>query len=188
MSQNAKKGAQLIREIANGGKRGLRFPIMSGVVVAGSVDVENGVCSVILDVNDDSVATGGVTLNTVILNQNGMLLIPADNSHVLVAEVNGPSMLTLIKCSNLLNVKILMGNTRVSVTDGEVSVDINGSHLTVNDKLSYSNGSGSLKTVMDNILTHIQALTVSTGTGPSSVPVNVADFAADQSDLDNLLN
>lgn len=45
------------------------------------------------------------------------------------------------------------------------------------DKISIANRSEDLLTILDDLLAAIQAITVPTGTGPSGVPSNAADFA-----------
>lgn len=81
MSQYSKQIAQLIRDIAEGAAD-LRFPVMSGTVVDGSVDSDNMVCTVLLSVSDESAETSGIMLNAVTLNSNGLILYPADGSNV----------------------------------------------------------------------------------------------------------
>ncbi len=74
-----------IRRIAHT-RDGLMYPVMSGKIVAGSVDGEQQICNVVLTAGDTtgetdgvaSVQTPGVLLNAVSLNSNGMILYPAD--------------------------------------------------------------------------------------------------------------
>lgn len=53
--------------------------------------------------------------------------------------------------------------------------------------LTLSKGSSGLKKTLDDLLTAIQKLTVTTGVGPSGPPVNIADFQKVQQDLSNYL-
>ena len=70
----------------------------------------------------------------------------------------------------------------VTIQDGD-----GGEFKLSGGKMSFKNGGTDLKTILNNILSHIQALTVSTGTGPSSVPVNIADFINDNTNVNSLL-
>lgn len=53
--------------------------------------------------------------------------------------------------------------------------------------LTLAKGSSGLKKTLDDLLTAIQKLTVTTGVGPSGPPVNIADFQKVQQDLSNYL-
>jgi hypothetical protein len=113
--------------------------LMSGKVVPGSIDDSAMTCSVLLTIDDNTAAgddadvpTDNVMLNCVSMNSNGFLLYPADNSDVIVGEVDGPGQYTLIKCSNLLKAVI-------NVTSG-----------TTNPFIQFNNGSlGGLVKVID---------------------------------------
>lgn len=98
--------------------------LMSGKVVAGSIDTTAMTCSVLLTIDDNTdagddtnVQTDNVMLNCVSMNSNGFLLYPADNSDVIVGEIDGPGQYTLIKCSNLLKAVVLVGSSSVTVKD-----------------------------------------------------------------------
>jgi hypothetical protein len=120
MSQEEKHIGQMIWEIAHKGEQpGMRFPVMSGVVVAGSVDMSACTCTVLLSVDDtDSPTTGGVLLNSVSGNVNGMLCFPADNSNVWVAEIDGPGKWGIIKTSDLVKMVVTIGSVSLTMTDG----------------------------------------------------------------------
>ena len=123
MKDNSNKVKEYIKKIANG-KQGLRFPVMSGVVKAGSIDTENMVCTVLLGVNDESAPTGGIMLNAVTLNTNGMVLYPADGSNVWVAEVDAPGgKWGVIKCSNLVKMQVTIGGSQFTITDGLIQMN-----------------------------------------------------------------
>ena len=72
------------------------------------------------------------------------------------------------------------------------SVDSDGNlqaqfYLKGNGLISIGNQNKDLYTLLNNILQHIQELTVTTGTGPSGTPINIADFITDSEDLSELL-
>lgn len=77
-------------------------------------------------------------------------------------------------------------NTRAIITDGNASAGINPS----NHKVTLKNSAqGTLGTLIQNLITAIQAITVTcpTGGGPSSVPINAATFTTIANDLQGLL-
>lgn len=53
--------------------------------------------------------------------------------------------------------------------------------------LTLTKGSSGLKKTLNDLLTAIQKLTVTTGVGPSGPPINIADFVKVQQDLSNYL-
>lgn len=138
MSQYSKRIGEVIEEISEKKKGSLRFPVMSGTVVPGSVDDSKQTCSVQLstDDEDDDVHTKGIVLNAVSSNNNGMILYPADGSNVLVAEIDGPGKWGLIKCSNLVKLNVKIGDTTFTITDGKIQMN-GGSNggLTITPKL-----------------------------------------------------
>lgn len=122
--KNAKRWAELVMEIANGGKTGTRYPVMSGTVKA--VDNDKLTCTVALSVNDPDTETAGVMLNGVSLSSKGLILYPKVDSTVWVAEVDGPGKHGLIKCSELEKCVVTIGNTTVEVKDGSVKLNGDG--------------------------------------------------------------
>ena len=171
MGQVEKSLATAIRKIADN-SQGKRFTVMMGVVVAGSVDETQNTCKVVLSKDDDDTPTEGVMLNGIQLNSNGFILYPADNSYVWVAEIDGPGKYGIVRCSDLVKVTCTAGAAQLTIEGG---------------KFQIMNGSANLTTILQNILTHILALTVPTPAGNSGVALNAADFNNDLTDVNNLL-
>ncbi len=95
--------------------------LLSGKVVAGSLDEENGYCQVLLTGMMDESGDGSgndVLLSSVSLNNNGVILYPADGSDVIVGEVDGPGQYVLMRCSNLVKVNVIIGGSSITITDG----------------------------------------------------------------------
>ena len=189
MGKDEREIKELLQTIVLGRQRYIRFPVMMGMVVAGSVDEVLGICSVILSSDDDSSPTEGVLLNAITSNINGVLEYPADNSYVWVAELDGQGKYGVIKCCDVYKVVVNLGNSVFKITDGIVNTKIAGNtELELNNTGVKINANGkNLGTVLQNLISHIELLTVPTGTGPSGVPVNVADFISDGVDLGMLL-
>jgi len=162
------------------------YEIISGTVVSGSVDSDEYTVSV--QRCDDSEPIEGVRLSSVTSDPNGVILIPTDDSTVVIGSIDGPGEWGLIKTSDLEKMIVTIGNTKFTITDGTVKAeDGSGAEMTMTDgKFRIKNGSKDFKTVLDNILQHILALTVPTGTGPSGTPINAADITNDKNDIDSL--
>lgn len=154
-----------------------RFPVMSGVVMAGSTDEGEMTCdvrlSVDLDPSDpDFMPTPAVQITAALESTNGLVLYPADNSQVWVAEIDGPGKWGIVKCSDLVKVVATINNSKLTMTADGFKIEAGGKNL---------------GTVLQNLISHIEALTVGTGTGPSGVPINLTDFTNDGLDLSNIL-
>jgi|GEM_PF-473765 len=141
MSQLETQIALAIGDIAQKAKnRGrLRYPNMPGKVVAGSIDTAALTCSVILDIDDDGSAepiqTTGVTLGVKPDGStNGLILYPADGSNVVVGELEDGSGWTLLRCSDLTRLQVVIG----------------GMSFTIGDKIQLNDGSlGGLVKLLD---------------------------------------
>ncbi len=96
-----------------------QMPVMSGVVRG--VDEAAGTCAVELSTDDNDQNTEGVLLNAVTNNVKGLLLIPAVNSHVWVAELDGPGKWGVVKASDITKMTTKVGDTtEMVITDGHV--------------------------------------------------------------------
>jgi hypothetical protein len=117
-------GEQLRRITHN--DRTQTWPMMSGKVVAGSLDAANGYCQVLLTGMVDDNGDGGgndVLLNPVSVNNNGVVLYPADGSDVIVGEIDGSGNYCLIRASDLEKVSVIVGGSSITVTDGLIQLN-----------------------------------------------------------------
>lgn len=117
MSQDSKKIAEEIVEIAHKWQHALRFPVMSGMVVAGSYDSDAMTVSVELSVDDASAPTPDIMLNVMLNNMGGIYMLPADGAKCIVAEIDGPGKWELLKASKYDKVYI-KADTLVQINDG----------------------------------------------------------------------
>ncbi len=171
MSQVEQQIAHKIQEIAASSAGG-KITVFSGSVVAGSVNTSELTCSVLLSIDNLMAPTECILLNPVTDNASGMVLYPADNSNVIVAQIDGPCKYAIIRYSEITKAVITVDNTVFTMTNAGYKIE---------------RGSVSLTSIMQNILNHIMALTVTTPSGPSGVPINLSSFTSDLSDLNNLL-
>lgn len=177
-TQAQRKIGDHIRRIA--GTSQPQLPIMSGIVK--EVNEEEGTCGVDLSVDDEDTTTSGIMINAVTNNNNGVLLIPAQNSHVWVAEIDGPGKWGIIKCSNVEKVIIkISGTAEMEVTsehikmnggsnDGLVKVNYLFSRLqTLEQDIT------TLKSKLANILS---AMAIEAASLPSGPVLNITLFEA----------
>ena len=175
MSELDRKIGQAIIDIANKGKKG-RFPVMMGSVVAGSVDEEQGTCKVLLSVNDENTQTDGVLLSAKLGNVTGLLLYPADDSIVLVAEINGPGMYGIVQCSQLNKVIVKIGIITLHITDSGIMIngDDYGGLVKVEDLVNSINA---IEEKVNELVEHYnQHLHMGSG-GLTGTPQNAAGLA-----------
>jgi len=116
MGQYAAKNAKLIEEIAHGGKK-QTYPLMSGKIVAGSVDTEGMTVKVLLSVDED-VPTEDIFLNVVLSNVGGCYGLPADNADCIVGEIDGPGRWELIRASRYT--KVVIQGVAIQFNDGSL--------------------------------------------------------------------
>ena len=86
--------------------------------------------------------------------------------------------------------KLEVVNDKTTVTHQAEALTLLSDQATVKittGGLTLAKGSSGLKKTLDDLLTAIQNLTVTTGVGPSGPPINMADFVKVQQDLSNYL-
>jgi hypothetical protein len=165
-----KKISDEVRRVAHAGA----IEVLSGKVL--SVDVTAMVAIVVLTrdaSNGETEEDGGAVpclLNMVTSNGNGVSMIPAVGAHCIVAEVDGPGKWEVLKASSYTKITMKVGAAEVSV-DG------------VTGKFVVKNAGADLGTVLKDYVQHTMQITVATGAGTSSVPLNISDFAADLAKL-----
>ena len=165
--------------------------IISGTVVSGSVDTSNYIMSV--QPTDTGLPIDGVMLSTISGSDNGVILVPKDNSNVIIGSIDGPGAWVLVKANELEkvivtigNVQYEMDNTQVKITNGTVFFNVGSSVFKM------GNGSESLFAILNDLLTAITSLTVQTTVDlspiTSTVPTNVTTFTTLQTRLSSLLS
>ena len=94
----------------------------------------------------------------------------------------------------VINIEGNKEGINVTAQDLTVNVDCGEINLKTSNKLNLDSGKEpmvlgeTLKEILEDILKAIQAMTFTTAVGPSSIPVNVADFASIQAKLKNILS
>lgn len=178
-TQAQRKIGEHIRRIA--GTAQPQLPIMSGVVK--QVNEENGTCGVDLSVDDEDTTTSGIMINAVTNNNNGVLLIPAQNSNVWVAEIDGPGKWGIIKCSNVEKVIIkIAGTPEMEITSEHIKMNGGGNDGLVKVNYLYNRlqtleqDIADLKTKLGTILGNLASAAALAGA--TTAPVFTSTLAA----------
>ncbi len=181
MNRNTSKIKEGIRRLTS-----RPHEIISGTVVAGSVDTTSYIMSV--QPSDDSEPIEGVLLNTRTEDGNGMILFPEENSDVIIGSIDGPGEWVLLRASKISSVKITIGSVIYEMDNNMVNIQNSNVVLNISDTVFKVNtASESLFQLLKDCFTYITELTVPTPSGTSSIPVNVADFNNLITRLNNLL-
>lgn len=115
-----------------------------------------------------------VRLRAAISDDKGFLAIPALDSYVLVGIIDSkPAMSFVVATTVLREVRLTVGTSKFMVNENGYSL---------------GKGDETIEGLLDEMLTAIQQLTVTTGTGPSGVPINATSFADIQTRFKDLLN
>lgn len=118
---------------------------------------------------------------------DGVLSIPAVGSTVTV--IYGDVLEPIIVAYGEISMhRIIVGDTEVTLTDGDLLIEQGKMSIELkNGKVSIKNDKKNLLDILNNILTHVLALTVPTPSGTSGTPLNYTQFQQDQNDLKNLM-
>lgn len=185
--------------LAKGGEMG--DLVFQGIVTA--VDEKEFTCTVKCD---DLVDYFDVRLRGLVKPElKGFAFIPSLNSTVLVCRIGRSNELFVCQYTEVDKVIFTSGDVsltcdkeKIEVLKGDkLSVLIDTESITMKADqatikastagLTLAKGSSGLKKTLNDLLTAIQKLTVTTSVGPSGPPINVADFVKVQQDLSNYL-
>ncbi|MBL7693063.1 MAG: hypothetical protein JNM41_15825 [Flavipsychrobacter sp.] len=161
------------------------FEIVSGKVVAGSIDAGANTMSVVLSAN-------GLEIKDVLFKAtsdgtDGVIATPEEGSDVVIGSIDGSGQWTLLQASSVSKWEVRLHGRSVVVTPESIQIDTGMATVRVAEKVTIRCGAEDLYTLLRDILDSIKLITVTTSTGPSSVPVNVALFDAILLRLNNLL-
>ncbi|MFI3322084.1 MAG: hypothetical protein R3Y50_06120 [Rikenellaceae bacterium] len=171
--------------------------VFQGVVT--EVDETEFTCTV---KRDDAVDYFDVRLRGLVNSGlQGFAFIPKVESTVLVCRIGKSNELFVCQFTEI-DKMIFTDNDLILTVDTEKIELLKGENITINldvDRLEFLNSSSiikisadgltlnrgdfGLKKTLEDLLTAIKALTVTTGTGPSGTPINVADFIKIEQDL-----
>lgn len=159
-------------------------PIVSGTVVAGSMNSTAHTCSVTTFYGDEIT---DVILSAV-SGSSGAIMHPADGSHVIVGAINGPGQWMVLATSELDLCQINTGNTELKLSGSGGQLSKGNTKVKVDELVTIASASEDLCSIMLDLVNAIAAITVTTSAGSSSVPVNVASFTSLIARINNLLS
>jgi hypothetical protein len=162
------------------------YEIISGTVLSGSVDINANTFS--LQPSYEGEPIMGVMLTSVSDDDNGVVLVPKNGSNVIVGSVDGPGQWTLLKANALEKVVVKVGEVNCEISGSGIKLHSGNTMVDIGSLIKIGTASESLFGLLNDLLTAIMALTVTTSTGPSSVPVNLTSFSALSTRLSNLLS
>ena len=152
-----------------------------------AVDEQRRTCTV----QADGVAYDDVRLHAVADPQGkGFCFVPAVESVVLVSRIGGDSNELLVAMFSTVDRVLLTIGERVSAALDAEGVTFSAGDTTLEattDGLELSRGTAGLLKSLSDLCDAIARLTVSTAVGPSSVPINSADFMAVKNELKQYL-
>lgn len=197
MSKDIENIRRVMQQGAGGGTDSV-FP-----AVVSKVDEKAFTCEV---KRDEAVSYFNVRLRGLVNpDLKGVALIPAIGSTVLVCRIGNSNQLFVCQYTEVDKlfftsgdfsltcdqdkVELLKGDN-LSVTADAESIVMRAGQATIQATtkgLTLSKGSSGLKKTLNDLLTAIQQLTVTTGVGPSGPPINIQDFITVQQELKNYL-
>lgn len=120
-----------------------------------------------------------VQLRSVVKGGNKVVLLPKPNSTVLISSINKSGEYYVVAVEEITGIATVIDDVKIDVTGTEATTKIKTVTYTIDeDGFLMKKGTETMKKIMDDLLNGIQQLTVNTNVGPSSVPINVATFAA----------
>jgi hypothetical protein len=173
--------AELIEKL----KAMITVPIQTFSAVVASVDSDSLTC----EVEADGVTWYDVRIQSLPQAGKGVTILPKKDSFVLVSRIGNSNELFISAFSEIDQLLFQIGDTSFKATnEGVEIVKDNKTTFLQNDLFTIKTSNESLKTILKDLITAIGALTVTTGVGPSGIPINKAQFDAIKTRLDNLLN
>jgi hypothetical protein len=175
------QSAELIEKL----KSLVSVPIQTFPAVVVSVDSANGTC----DVEAYGITWYEVRLQSILQAGKGITILPKKDSFVLVSRIGNSNELFISEFSEVDQVLFEIENTTFKATsEGVEIVKDNKTTFLQNDLFTIKTSNESLKKILEDLITAIGTLTVTTGVGPSGIPINKPQFDAIKTRLNNLLN
>lgn len=142
------------------------------------------------------VKVGGIVYEGVLLyatenkDLKGLAMVPKIGSTVLISRVATSSRMYVEMFSEIDKLLLTVGDKL------ELTIDVEGVRLrsdtttmqAIAGGFTITRGNSGLKKTLGDLCDAISRLTVSTGTGPSGTPINIAEFTTIKQDLENYLN
>ena len=104
--------------------------------------------------------------------KKGILITPVKGSSVIVSKLSGldSNSYVIILFSEVESVRVTMNNHILILDKDGLSVDLSSG------KIELKNNQESLKSLINDLVSEIMKITVTTGTGPSGTPINITQL------------
>jgi hypothetical protein len=160
-------------------------PIQTFPAAVSSVDPDSLTC----DVEAEGITWHEVRIQSLFQAGKGITMLPKKDSFVLVSRIGNSNELFVSAFSEVDQVLFEIENTTFKATnEGVEIVKDNKTTFLQNDLFTIKTSNESLKKILEDLITAIGTLTVTTGVGPSGIPINKPQFDAIKTRLNNLLN
>jgi hypothetical protein len=161
--------------------------IISGTVVPGSY--EDGSYTVSVRLSDGVAVIESVLLNATTSDSTGMIIVPADGSNVIIGCIDDSGIYTLLRSGQIEKMIIKTGSVHCEIAGNTIILKNGGVVLNISDALFKLNTtSESLFALLNDLLTALTLITVTTAGAVSGLPNNAASFTSLQTRLSNLLS
>jgi hypothetical protein len=162
------------------------FELMSGKVVAGTVDTTANTLSVMT--TNGAIAIDGVMMTSVTNGTDGLIMVPKEECDVVIGCIDGPGQWVVLAASELTKMTVKTEQASFIIEPNGISFANGESQVDIGELIKMSTAGESLHTLLSDLITAITLITVSTPSGPSSIPANVATFNSLLTRLNNLLS
>lgn len=138
---------------------------------------------------DDTVEYSDVRLRAVVDGGlKGLAFIPKTDSTVLVGRIGKSNELYVVQFSEIDKIVFTGTKTELLFSGDTVEIKIGETSFRISEKgTTLKKGQSGLKKTLDDLLTAIGQITVTTPNGPSGVPMNAAVFAKIKTELSTYL-
>jgi hypothetical protein len=160
--------------------------VISGTVVMGSFDATTNTLT-ILPTNSQT-PIEGVMISSVSGVEDGVIVVPKEGSHVVIASIDGPGIWTVVKTCEIEKAILKIGSVTCTAESTGIIVECGNTTVDIGTIIKIGTAGESLFGILNDLLIAMTLMTVTTSTGPSSVPINLASFNALQTRLGNLLS
>lgn len=163
-----------------------KYDLLTGV--CRNVDEAELVMDVVPDLDEDAVIHN-VRLRAITDVVDGCVIIPEEESDVIIGSIYGTGYYCLIQASKVKKVIVKMGNADVLVMNDEITAKVGDTvHKMTASAHQIDTGNESMKQLLTDLIDEIKLITVTTSAGPSGTPINSPQLDAIKQRIPNLLS
>ena len=102
--------------------------------------------------------------------KKGIVITPVKKSFVIVTRIQGSNSLFMSMVSEIESVKITLENHEIKLDKDGLAINMSSG------KYDIKNDQENLKSLISDLISEIEKITVTTGTGPSGTPINIVQL------------